>query len=86
MTLEKVVVELGDKDFSAGLSFVAISRVKTLKGLAFRTRFDHARLKKPKETETMLMLKKNIECNNLLGFQLNTFGMDLSEYVFLEED
>ena len=34
LTLEKVVVELGDKDFSAGLSFVAISQVKTLKGLA----------------------------------------------------
>ena len=86
LTLEKVVVELGDKDFSAGLSFVAISRVKTLKGLAFRTHFDHTRLKKPKETETMLMLKKDIERRNLLGFQLNTFGMDLSEYIFLEED
>ena len=45
LTLEKVVVELGDKDFSAGLTFVAISRVKTLQGLAFRTRFDHARLR-----------------------------------------
>ena len=63
-----------------------ISRVKTLKGLAFRTHFDHARLKKPKETETMLMLKKDTERRNLLGFQLNTFGMDLSEYVFLEDD
>jgi ATP-dependent exoDNAse (exonuclease V) alpha subunit len=60
LTLEKVVVELGDKDFSAGLSFVAISQVKTLKGLAFRTCFDHTQLKKPKETETMLMLKKDI--------------------------
>ena len=86
LTLKKVVVELGDKVFSAGLSFVAISRVKRLKGLAFRTRFDHTRLKKPKETETMLMLKKDTERRNLLGFQLNTFGMDLSEYVFLEED
>ena len=45
LTLEKVVVELGDKDFSAGLSFVAISRVKTLKDLAFHTCFDHAQLK-----------------------------------------
>jgi ATP-dependent exoDNAse (exonuclease V) alpha subunit len=86
LTLEKVAVELGDKDFPGGLSFVAISRVKTLKGLAFRTHFYHAKLKKPKETETMLMLKKDTECYNLLGFQLNSFGMDLSEYIFSEED
>jgi ATP-dependent exoDNAse (exonuclease V) alpha subunit len=81
LTLEKVVVELGDKDFSVGLSFVAISQVKTLKGLAFRTHFDHAQLKKPKETESMLMLKKDTERHNQLGFQLDTFGMDLSEYT-----
>jgi ATP-dependent exoDNAse (exonuclease V) alpha subunit len=68
LTLEKVVVELGDKYFSAGLSFVAISWVKTLKGLAFHTHFDHARLKKPKETESMLMLKKDVEHHNQLGF------------------
>jgi hypothetical protein len=85
LTLEKVVVELGDKDFSAGLSFVAISRVKTLRGLAFRTRFNHTRLKKPKETDSMLMLKKDTECCDQLGFQLNTYGMDLSEYVFSED-
>ena len=42
------VVELGEKDFSAGLTFVAISHVKTLKGLAFHTCFDHAQLKKTK--------------------------------------
>ena len=35
LTLEKAVVELGNKDFSAGPTFVAISRVKTLKGLDF---------------------------------------------------
>jgi len=56
-----------------------------LKGLAFHTRFNHARLKKPKETESMLMLKKDTEGRNQLGFQLNTFGMDLSEYVFSED-
>jgi len=39
LTLEKAVVELGEKDFSAGLTLVAISRVKTLKGLAFHTHF-----------------------------------------------
>jgi hypothetical protein len=40
-TLEKAV-ELGEKDISAGLTLVAISQVKTLKGLAFHTHFDCA--------------------------------------------
>ena len=35
LTLEKSVVELGEKDFSAGLTFVAVSCVKTLKRLSF---------------------------------------------------
>ena len=29
----------------------------------------------------MLMLKKDTEHHNQLGFQLDTFGMDLSEYT-----
>jgi len=33
----------------------------------------------------MLMLKKDTERRNLLGFQLDTFGMDLSEYIFSED-
>ena len=85
LTLKKAVVELGSKDFSAGLTFVAISQVKTLKGLTFRTHFDHVWLKKPKETDTMLMLKKDTEHRNQLGFQLNPYGMDLSEYTFTED-
>ena len=84
LTLEKVVVELGENYFSAGLSFVAISQVKTLQGLAFRSHFNHARLKKPKETNSMLMLNKDNEHRNQLGFQLNTYGMDLSEYTFVD--
>jgi ATP-dependent exoDNAse (exonuclease V) alpha subunit len=83
LTLEKAVIELGRADFSAGLSFVAISRVKTLKGLTFRTRFPHTRLQKPKETDSMKMLREDNERRLQLGFHLNTFGMDLSEYVFL---
>jgi hypothetical protein len=79
-----VVVELGEKDFSAGLSFVAISGVKTLQGLAFHIHFDHAHLKKPKETDCMLMLNKDNEHFNQLRFQLNTYGMDLSEYIFTD--
>ena len=59
--------------------------VKTLKGLAFHTCFDHAQLKKPKETDIMLMLKKDTEHCDLLGFQQNTYGMDLSEYTLSED-
>ena len=36
LTLENAVIDLGPKDFSSGLSFVAISQVKKLKGLAFQ--------------------------------------------------
>jgi ATP-dependent DNA helicase PIF1 len=35
LSLERVVVGLGAKDFSRGLSFVAISRARSLLGLAF---------------------------------------------------
>ena len=38
LTLEKVVVELGHADFSPGLSFVAISCVKSLASLALCVR------------------------------------------------
>ena len=51
LTLEDAVIELGHADFSAGLSFVAISRVKTLNGLAFHSQFGLACLKKSTESE-----------------------------------
>jgi len=38
LTLDHAVIELGHTDFSAGLTFVAVSRVKSLNGLAFRSR------------------------------------------------
>ena len=79
-----MVVEFCDEDFSAGLSFVTISQVETLKDLAFCSCIDHTQLKKPKETDSMLMLKKYNECYNQLGFRLNTYGMDFSEYTFTD--
>ena len=39
LTLDHVVVELGANEFAQGLSFVVISRVKALKGLAIPTAF-----------------------------------------------
>ena len=82
LTLEDAVIELGHVDFSAGLSFVAISRVKTLNGLAFRSRFGLARLQKSTESDTMKMLRQDNDRRSTIGFHLDTFGMDLSNYIF----
>lgn len=45
MTLEKAVVDIGEKEFSAGLSYVALSRMKSLAGVAIDPPFGYDRLK-----------------------------------------
>jgi ATP-dependent DNA helicase PIF1 len=82
MTLDEVAIELGPKDFAAGLAYVAISRVRTLKGIAFRSAFPLTRLQRQTETESMKMLSEDNTRREGLGFILDTYGMDLSEYVF----
>ena len=47
MTFEQAVIHLGSRDFSAGLTFVAISRVKSL---AFRPVFEEQRILGPKRS------------------------------------
>ncbi|KAG6880583.1 hypothetical protein C0995_005805, partial [Termitomyces sp. Mi166 len=80
LTLDEVIIDLGSKDFSSGLSFVAISCVKTLKGLAFHTPFGISQLQHEEETESMKMLREDNARHAASGFNLNTYGMDLSEY------
>lgn len=43
MTLDKVVLDLQGKDFSPGLTYVAISRVRSLQGLLFENRMSQER-------------------------------------------
>ncbi|PKY33362.1 hypothetical protein RhiirB3_296985, partial [Rhizophagus irregularis] len=45
LTLQKAIIDLGDKEFIAGLSFVAISRVRTLKDILFKP-FNFERLQR----------------------------------------
>jgi hypothetical protein len=45
--LDKAIINLGEVDFTPGLSFVAMSRVKKLSGLLFKTPFPIGHLKKP---------------------------------------
>jgi ATP-dependent exoDNAse (exonuclease V) alpha subunit len=82
LTLPEAVIELGPKEFTAGLSFVAISRVKTLGGLAFRSSFPLSRLHRKEETASMRMLKVDNIRRQQLGFSLDTYGVSLDEYVF----
>src|SRR5271169_1729445 len=45
MTLSKVIIELGLKDFCRGLSFVAISRARSLNDIVFLNEIGQERLK-----------------------------------------
>lgn len=84
LTLDRAVVDLGPKDFSHGLSFVAMSRLRTLRGLAFRTPFSKNRL--AKSTSVVLQrLDRDIARRSALGFTLNTFGVDMSQFIFDDE-
>jgi len=82
ITLKEATIELGPKDFQARLSFVAISCVKTLKGLVFHSPFPLSHLLLKDETASMQMLNLDIIRRNSLGFTFNDYGVDLSEYVF----
>ena len=44
LTLDKVVIDIGNKEFSSGLTYVACSRVRSLKDLLFTTPFSYERL------------------------------------------
>lgn len=84
LTLEKVVVELGPKDFANGLAFVTISRVNTLAGLAFRSPFSIERLKRT-DTPALIRLRVDTEHMNSLGFTLDTYNVDMSMYTFTND-
>ena len=43
ITVDRAVLNLTERDFTAGLSYVAVSRVKTLQGILFEEPFDYER-------------------------------------------
>ena len=86
LTLTKGIVDLGEKDFSPGLSFVAISHVKSLEGLAFHTHFPWSHIQWAEETPTAKLLREDNEhCHGAdLSFELDTYGINSDEYVFTD--
>lgn len=79
LTLEEATIVLGQKDFASGLSFVAISRVKSLAGVAFREEFGESRLvRADTDTPNRKMMKDDVERRKELEFELDDYGVDLS--------
>jgi ATP-dependent exoDNAse (exonuclease V) alpha subunit len=59
LTLDKAVLDLSEKDFVAGLSYVGVSRMKTLNGIMFRTDFEMSRFQgQPSATKRMRNLDR----------------------------
>jgi len=83
LTLEKAAIVLGNKDFATGLSFVAISRVKSLKGIAFREEFGESRLvRSDANTPNRQMMQADTVRRLDLEFELDNYGVDLSRFQF----
>jgi ATP-dependent DNA helicase PIF1 len=82
LTLDKAVIDLHERDFSPGLAYVAISRVKKLSGLLLKP-FGHSRLQKPNETPGMrYLIDDNIRRASLEMETNDSYGVDMSDYVF----
>jgi hypothetical protein len=53
ITLDKVVCDISAPEFAAGLSYVAVSRVKTLNGLMFENPFDRNKVYRESPSSAM---------------------------------
>ena len=60
LTLKKVKIDLGDKEFAAGLSFVALSRARSLNDIYFK-QFTFERLERIKNCKRLQERKKEEE-------------------------
>lgn len=54
ITLYKVIVNIGDREFQLGLTYVALSRVKSLEGLLIKSSFNFDRLLKINNSQAMI--------------------------------
>jgi ATP-dependent DNA helicase PIF1 len=82
LTLDRAVIDLEDRDFSAGLAYVAISRVKKLSGLLFKAGFLHTRLQRPESATTGYLALDNERRHQLPMLNYADYHVDMSDYVF----
>jgi hypothetical protein len=59
MTVDQAALNIAGKDFVVGMTYVAVSRVKSLSGILFESPFDFTRFKgTPTHIETMRLADK----------------------------
>lgn len=67
LTLDRAVVDIGESEFAIGLTYVALSRVKSIEGLLLEPSFPLSRLLKV-NTKSGIEAK-NTELERLLSLQ-----------------
>lgn len=84
ITLDKVVYDISEPEFASGLSYVAVSRVKTLDGLMFESPFDRSRICRQEPVRSMQLMISDYEARKLqrLGPQEEEVGSsDMGGYT-----
>ena len=70
LTLEKVVIDVGKKEFSSGLTFVACSRVRRLSDILFKHPFPYQRVATLANSQRLQERKQEDTRLKLLSFPL----------------
>ena len=71
LTLDKVVIDVGKKEFSAGLTFVACSRVRCLSDIMFNSPFAYQRV--ASLTKSMRLTERKVEDARLCSTEHTSF-------------
>ena len=82
LTLEKAVINIGATELNIGMSYVAISRVKTLKGLAFENGFDFERISNFRNRQ-LFVERQNCEEQMLEGNLENLFRIEEKKFLYI---
>ena len=61
ITLDKAIVDIGNNEFQVGLTYVALSRVKTLGGLLVKPAFNFDRLLKINNSPAMTTRRDELQ-------------------------
>lgn len=77
LTLDKVIIDIGKKEFCAGLTYVACSRVRRLKDLLFISPFPYERLSNISKSKRLQKRLHEDECLHLLQHSVSASSAPL---------